>query len=65
MIAMTGAKKSPFYNDHGKLIVYPVNGTSLQKVAEAAPGHWPRGVILVGNMVEKDVQVFAVRTADK
>jgi hypothetical protein len=34
-------------------------------VAEAAPGHWPRGVILVGNMVEKDVQVFAVRTADK
>ena len=61
------AKASPFYHDHGKLLLYRVSGTSLVKVAEAPIGHWSQGVafsadgrtILVGNMVERDVQVFA------
>jgi DNA-binding beta-propeller fold protein YncE len=70
VVAMNGsnkAKSSPFYNDNGKLLLYRVSGTSLTKVAEAPIGHWSQGVafsadgrtILVGNMVEKDVQVFA------
>lgn len=69
VVTMNGsnkAKNSPFYNDNGKLLVYRVKGTSLQKVAEAPIGHWSQGaafshdgkMILVGNMVEKEVQVF-------
>ncbi len=69
VVAMNGSNKpkdSPFYNDNGKLLVYRVKGTSLEKVAEAPIGHWSQGAafspdgktILVGNMVEKDVQVF-------
>jgi sugar lactone lactonase YvrE len=61
------AKNSPFYNDNGKLIMYRVSGGAFTKVAEAPIGHWSQGAafspdgktILVGNMVEKDVQVFA------
>ena len=61
-------KASPFYHDHGKLVLYRVSGTSLAKVAEAPIGDWSQGVafsadgrtILVGNMVERDVQVFAL-----
>ncbi len=61
------AKDSPVYNDNGKVVLFRVSGTSLAKVAEAPIGHWSQGVafsadgrtILVGNMVEKDVQVFA------
>jgi DNA-binding beta-propeller fold protein YncE len=60
------AKESPFYHDNGKLILFRVSGTSLSKAAEAPIGHWSQGVafsadgrtILVGNMVEKDIQVF-------
>lgn len=59
-------KESPFYNDNGKLVLFRVSGTSLIKVAEAPIGHWSQGAafssdgrtILVGNMVEKDIQVF-------
>lgn len=69
VVAMHGSNKpkdSPFFNDNGKLLVYRVKGTSLEKVAEAPIGHWSQGAafspdgktILVGNMVEKDVQVF-------
>ena len=69
VVAMNGSNKpktSPFFNDHGKLLVYRVKGTSLEKVAEAPIGHWSQGAafshdgktILVGNMVERDVQVF-------
>jgi DNA-binding beta-propeller fold protein YncE len=61
------AKSSPFYNDHGKLVLFRVSGTALARVAEAPIGRWSQGVafsadgrtILVGNMVERDVQVFA------
>jgi DNA-binding beta-propeller fold protein YncE len=69
VVAMNGsnkAKESPFYNDNGKLVLFRVSGTSLSKVAEAPIGHWSQGAafssdgrtILVGNMVEKDIQVF-------
>jgi DNA-binding beta-propeller fold protein YncE len=61
-----GIKDSPFYNDNGKLVLFRVSGASLTKVAEAPIGHWSQGTafssdgrtILVGNMMEKDIQVF-------
>jgi DNA-binding beta-propeller fold protein YncE len=70
VVVMNGsnkAKTSPFYNDNGKLVMLRVTGTSLAKVAEAPVGHWSQGAafspdsktVLVANMVEKDVQVFA------
>jgi DNA-binding beta-propeller fold protein YncE len=69
VVVMNGSNKpktSPFYNDHGKLVLLRASGTSLRKVAEAPIGHWSQGVafsadgrtILVGNMVEKDLWVF-------
>jgi DNA-binding beta-propeller fold protein YncE len=69
VVMMNGSnkpKESPFYNDNGKLVLFRVSGTSLSKVAEAPIGHWSQGAafssdgrtILVGNMVEKDIQVF-------
>jgi DNA-binding beta-propeller fold protein YncE len=69
VVAMNGSNKapnSPFYNKGGKLILFRVIGTSLHRVAEAPIGTWSQGAvfsadgstILVGNMVEKDVQVF-------
>src|SRR5213594_1653835 len=70
VVVMNGsnkAKESPFYADHGKLVVLRAKGMKLTKVAEAPIGHWSQGAafspdgktILVGNMVEKDVQVFS------
>jgi DNA-binding beta-propeller fold protein YncE len=70
VVVMNGsnkAKSSPFYNDNGKLVMLKVTGTSIAKVAEAPIGRWSQGAafapdgktVLVGNMVEKDVQVFA------
>jgi DNA-binding beta-propeller fold protein YncE len=70
VVVMNGsnkAKTSPFYNDNGKLVMLRVTGSSIARVAEAPIGHWSQGVVfspdgklvLVGNMVEKDVQVFA------
>lgn len=61
------AKESPFYNDGGRLVLLRASGMKLQKVAEAPIGHWSQGAafspdgktILVGNMVEKDIQVFS------
>ena len=34
----------PFYNAHGLLVVFSVNGTTLTKVAEVDIGAWPQGV---------------------
>jgi DNA-binding beta-propeller fold protein YncE len=59
-------KESPFFNDHGKLVFLRVDGGKLARVAELPIGHWAQGAafssdgkkILVGNMVEKDYQVF-------
>lgn len=70
VVVMNGSNKartSPFYNDNGKLVMLRVTGSSIAKVAEVPIGHWSQGAafspdgktILVGNMVEKDVQVFA------
>ena len=69
VVMMNGSnkpKESPFYADNGKLVLFRVAGKTLQKVAEAPIGHWSQGAafsadgrtILVGNMVEKDIQVF-------
>lgn len=71
VVVMNGsnkAKDSPFFADAGKLIVYAVNGKKLSRVGEGKIGHWSQGVafandgktVLVGNMVEKNVQVFTV-----
>jgi DNA-binding beta-propeller fold protein YncE len=70
VVVMNGsnkAKESPFYADNGKLVILRVKDMKLTKVTEAPIGHWSQGAafspdgrtILVGNMVEKDVQVFA------
>jgi DNA-binding beta-propeller fold protein YncE len=69
VVVVDGSNKapdSPFYNDGGRLVLFKVAGKSLRKVAEAPIGHWSQGVlftpdnktILVGNMVEKNLQVF-------
>ena len=69
VVVMNGsnkAKESPFFNDHGKLVLLRVTGTTLTKAGEAPIGHWSQGVafsadgrtLLVGNMVEKDLWVF-------
>jgi DNA-binding beta-propeller fold protein YncE len=38
------APSHPFYNDHGLLVVFKVDGTTLTKVAEVNIGAWPQGV---------------------
>jgi DNA-binding beta-propeller fold protein YncE len=64
-----GSNKSrdlPYSSDYGKLVLFRVEGAKLTRVAEALIGHWSQGVvfsgddhlILVQNMVEKDIQVF-------
>lgn len=69
VVVMNGSnkpKESPFFNDGGKLVILRVIGASLHRVAEAPIGHWSQGaafsadgsLVLVGNMVEKDVWVF-------
>jgi DNA-binding beta-propeller fold protein YncE len=69
VVVMNGsnkAKTSPFYADNGKLVLLRPDGGRLVKVAEAPIGHWSQGVafstdgktILVGNMVEKNLQVL-------
>ncbi len=69
VVVMNGsnkAKDSPFFNDAGKLLLYRVDGMRLIGLAAAWIGHWSQGiafspdnrVILVGNMVEREVQVL-------
>lgn len=71
VVVMNGSNKpkaSPFFNDAGKVVLLRVIGSSLHRVADAPIGHWSQGaafsadgtLLLVGNMVEKDVQVFEV-----
>ena len=60
------AKESPFYNEHGKLVLFRVDGWKLVRIAQAPIGHWSQGIafsrdgatILVQNMLEKNIQVF-------
>ena len=69
VVVMNGsnkAKDSPFFNDAGKVLLYRVDGMRLIGLAAAWIGHWSQGiafspdnrVILVGNMVEREVQVL-------
>ena len=69
VVVMNGSNKpknSPFFADWGKLVLLSPAGGRLVKVAEAPIGHWSQGVafstdgktILVGNMVEKNLQVL-------
>src|SRR5439155_545851 len=71
VVVMNGSNKSkdsPFFNDAGKLVLLRVSGTDLARVAEAPIGHWSQGAafspdgkrVFVGNMVEKDIQVFSL-----
>jgi DNA-binding beta-propeller fold protein YncE len=62
------AKESPFYNPQGSLLLFRVDGFKLVKFAQAPIGRWSQGIafsrdggtILVQNMLERDIQVFAV-----
>jgi len=57
----------PFYGTEGKLALVKIDGKKLTKVAEAAIGRWCQGAafssdsktILVGCMVEEEVQTFS------
>ncbi len=61
------AASHPFYNDHGLLVVFAVNGTMLTKVAEVKIGQWPQGVtwsrdgktLLAQSMVDNAIAVVA------
>jgi hypothetical protein len=68
---MNGSNKptdSPFFADHGKLVLLRLDNKKLIRLAEAPIGHWSQGIaftpdgryILVQNMVEKDIMVFKV-----
>lgn len=67
--AQDGSNKppgSPFVRDHGRLIMFALDGKALRQVAEAPIGRWSQGIafsrdgktVLVQNMVERTIQVF-------
>ena len=71
VVVMNGSNKpkdSPFFNDAGKLVLLRVSGMDLSRMAEAPIGHWSQGAafspdgkhLFVGNMLEKDIQVFSL-----
>jgi DNA-binding beta-propeller fold protein YncE len=71
VVVMNGSNKpkdSPFFADAGKLVLLRVSGMDLSPFAEAPIGHWSQGAafspdgkrVFVGNMVEKDIQVFSL-----
>jgi DNA-binding beta-propeller fold protein YncE len=59
---------SPFYSAFGKLVLLGISGGRLVKLSEDRIGRWSQGavfsadsnVVLVQNMVEKDVMVFRI-----
>ncbi|HTB62979.1 MAG TPA: hypothetical protein VK737_05260 [Opitutales bacterium] len=61
------AKDSPFYHDHGQLLLYKITDGKFAPLAHAPIGHWSQGIafsddgktIIVGNMVEKNIQIFS------
>jgi DNA-binding beta-propeller fold protein YncE len=71
VVVMDGSNKpkdSPFFADHGKLVLLRLDDKQFTELAEAPIGHWSQGVaftpdgqyILVQNMVEKDIMVLKV-----
>lgn len=58
----------PLYNANGKVILLGISNNRLNKLSEANIGRWSQGAIfspdsklvLVQNMVEKDIQVFRI-----
>ena len=59
---------SPFYNAFGKVVLLGISGGRLVKLSEERIGRWSQGsafspdssLLLVQNMVEKDVMVFRI-----
>jgi len=57
---------SPFVRDHGRLLMFALEGKTLRQVAEAPIGRWNQGIafsrdgrtVLVQNMVERNIMVF-------
>jgi DNA-binding beta-propeller fold protein YncE len=62
----TKPASSPFYNDHGRLLLFAVEVQGLRKLAEAPIGRWSQGIafsrdgctILVGSMIDHGLDVF-------
>ncbi|GAC1478715.1 MAG: hypothetical protein NVS2B11_02440 [Acetobacteraceae bacterium] len=62
----TKPSASPFVRDHGRLIMFALEGRALRQVAEAPIGRWSQGIafsrdgrtVLVQNMVERTIMVF-------
>lgn len=62
----TKPSASPFYQDHGTLVMFAVDAGALRKMAEAPIGRWSQGVafskdgrtILVGSMIDHALDVF-------
>ena len=68
--AMNGSNKpknSPFFSDHGLVVVFAAEGGKLKKVAEGKVGHWCQGAawskdsrtLLVQCMVENEIQTLS------
>ncbi len=61
-------KNSPFFADHGDLVLLRLDNKKLTRLAEAPIGHWSQGVaftpdgqyILVQNMIEKDITLLKI-----
>lgn len=59
---------SPFYNAFGKVVLLGISNGRLVKLSEERIGRWSQGsafspdssILLVQNMVEKDIQVFRI-----
>ncbi len=57
---------SPLFHNHGSLVLYAVDGSSLRKLAEAPVGRWSQGIafskdgrtILVESMIDHGLDVF-------
>jgi len=69
VVTQDGSNKvttSPFYHEHGQLLLYKISGGKFSLAAKAPIGHWSQGAafsvdgetILICNMVEKNLQVF-------
>ena len=62
------ASNDPLYNANGKVVLLGTKNQKLAKLSEARIGRWSQGAVftpdskllLVQNMVEKDIQVFRI-----